>query len=220
MSSVTADMTRMSICIINYGMGNVGSVQSALAALGVSSFLASERHEVADADGYILPGVGAFGEAMANLRRLDLIQPLHEQVLERRKPFLGICLGMQLLADTSTELGAHRGLGWVAGDVVAMPAAPAVRVPHVGWSELSFTAKDALWARLPQDASFYFDHSFHFAVHDRTAVIATARSGIEFAAAVRKENILAVQFHPEKSQRNGLKLLRNFTNFCAVRQAA
>lgn len=213
-----AEMTAP-ICIVDYGMGNIGSVRSAFTALGIAATVSSDRADLAAARAIVLPGVGAFGEAMANLRQLDLVGPLHEQVVEGGKPFLGICLGMQLIAETSHEQGLHAGLGWIPGEVVPVPTGPGLAVPHVGWSNLQFSPDDPAFARITNESCFYFDHAFAL----RTApdhVIATAQYGTPLTAMVRHANILATQFHPEKSQRAGLKLLRNFTNGFAEREAA
>jgi glutamine amidotransferase len=196
------------VAIIDYGMGNIGSVQSALARLGAPSFVSNRHEDLARADGFILPGVGAFGAAMANLEQHGLPAFLREQVVEGGKPFLGICLGMQLLAEDSTEMGFHRGLGWIPGHVVELPHA-GLRVPHVGWSPLRMTGASRMFSHLDEHAHFFFDHSFHF-VCDPVYVAAWCDYGQPVVAAVQRDHIFATQFHPEKSQRSGLKLLRNF----------
>jgi glutamine amidotransferase len=207
------------ICIIDYGMGNIGSVRNAFAALGVSAQVSSAREDMAAAQAIVLPGVGAFGEAMSNLTALDLIGPLHEQVVEQGKPFLGFCLGMQLIAQSSTERGEHTGLGWIPGTVVPVPTGDGLDVPHVGWSDLQFDAGDPAFSRITAESCFYFDHSFTLRTNP-DLVIATADYGTPLTAMVRHKNIIATQFHPEKSQRAGLKLLRNFTNIFAAREVA
>lgn len=196
------------VALIDYGMGNIGSVQGALARLGAACFVSRRPEELAEADGFILPGVGAFGAAMENLERRGLPAFLREQVVEGGKPFLGICLGMQLLAEDSTEMGFHRGLGWIPGHVVELPQT-GLRVPHVGWSPLRLPRPDRMWERLDEHAHFFFDHSFHFDCSP-DYVAAWCDYGRPLVAAVQKGHIFATQFHPEKSQRSGLKLLRNF----------
>lgn len=200
------------ICIVDYGMGNLASVRNAFAALGFAPLVTRERDELSAADAIVLPGVGAFGEAMANLAALDLAGPLGEEVLDRGKPFLGICLGMQLIARESFELGRHEGLGWIEGTVEALPASDTLTVPHVGWSELDFDAGDPLFARIGPESCFYFDHSYTLRT-DAALVVATADYGAPITAAVRRDNILATQFHPEKSQRTGLRLIANFLDW-------
>ncbi|MBO6783438.1 MAG: imidazole glycerol phosphate synthase subunit HisH [Alphaproteobacteria bacterium] len=207
------------VVIVDYGMGNIASVRNALAALGVPASLSSDRMDLAAAEAIVLPGVGAFGEAMANLHSLDLVGPLTEQVVGNAKPFLGICLGMQLIAERSEEQGDHEGLGWIPGAVVPIPPRDGFAVPHVGWSELAFGPDDPAFARLDRESCFYFDHSFTLRT-ESGLVRATADYGVPLTAVVGRANIIATQFHPEKSQRSGLKFLRNFTNRFAARQAA
>jgi glutamine amidotransferase len=197
------------LAIIDYGMGNIGSVQGALRQLGADCFVSDRPPELGRADGFILPGVGAFGAAMVNLERQGLPPFLHEQIVEGGKPFLGICLGMQLLAEDSTEMGFHRGLGWIPGHVVELDHRIGLRVPHVGWSALRLPRPHRLFERLDDHAHFYFDHSFHLTCAPGV-VAAACDYGIEVTATIQRDNILGVQFHPEKSQRSGLKLLRNF----------
>ena len=144
------------ICIIDYGMGNLGSVRNALKFLGIDALISSDRDSIAAADALILPRVGAFGEAMSNLRELDIIGPLGELVVDKRKPFLGICLGMQLIAQDSTEMGYETGLGWLDGHVRRLDRTREVRLPHVGWSTLDIPDDDDLFARIESDACFYF----------------------------------------------------------------
>lgn len=201
------------LILIDYGMGNLGSVGNALRFLGQETRISSDPVEIAEADAYILPGVGAFGEAMIRLDRLRLIDALAEQVIAKCKPLLGICLGMQLLAEDSYEHGHHRGLGWINGHVVPIPPSIGLRVPHVGWSEVGFNAPAPLFNTLSNGTCFYFDHSFHLECSPEI-IIAKTNYRLDITAAIRQDNIFATQFHPEKSQRAGLKLLRNFLNFC------
>jgi imidazole glycerol-phosphate synthase subunit HisH len=199
------------IAIVDYGMGNLASVASAFAVLGVPTVITQDRKELEAAQGILLPGVGAFGQAMTNLADLDLISPLGDLVMGERRPFLGICLGMQLIAERSHELGDHQGLGWIRGTVTEIPAGVGHPVPHVGWSEVTFDRDDPLFARIDADACFYFDHSYVLQTESEN-VAAAADYGLSLTAVVRSGNIVATQFHPEKSQRAGLKLLRNFCN--------
>ena len=198
--------------IINYGMGNIGSVANALTSLGSDYFISGRKEDLHQADAYILPGVGAFPAAMENLRKLALIDELSEQILIREKPFLGICLGMQLLAKDSMEQGYSTGLGWIEGHVLKIEASNGLRVPHVGWNNVNFSQRMPLFRNIDEDSHFYFDHSFYFQTAS-DVVSAACNYGGRWAAAIQKGNIFATQFHPEKSQRNGLKLLRNYLNF-------
>lgn len=205
-------MSKKTTMIIDYGMGNVGSVAHALHSLGNQCFLSSERSDFAKADAFILPGVGAFPAAMENLQKLQLIDELNKHVLAQKKPFLGICLGMQLLAQDSVEQGFSKGLGWIRGHVLQLAPQGDLRVPHVGWNNLNFCPDDCLFQKLDHEAHVYFDHSFHLQC-DKDLVVATCDYGNECVSAIHQDNIFAVQFHPEKSQRNGLKILRNFLNY-------
>jgi glutamine amidotransferase len=200
------------VAVVDYGSGNLHSVENALARLGYAALTTGDPAALAGADAYILPGVGAFGLAIDNLRSRGLDRVLGEQVLDRRKPFLGICLGMQLLAQDSTEGGRHEGLGWIEdGHVVRLEDSPELKVPHVGWNEMALTRPDPLFSNL-QDATCYFDHSYHLTCGDAWVAARVAYGG-NLVAAIQRDHIFAVQFHPEKSQVAGLRLLRNFLTF-------
>lgn len=205
-------MSQLTVAVVNYGMGNIGSVVSALTALGSHPIVADNKRTLCGANAIILPGVGAFGAAMHNLHRLDLIETLTELVREQQKPFLGICLGMQLLAQDSVELGYAMGLGWISAHVYEIEPSTNLQVPHVGWNRIQFNPNDPFFERIEQEAHFYFDHSFHLQC-ERNIVAAECNYGGVLVAAIHVGNIFATQFHPEKSQRNGLKLLRNFLNY-------
>ena len=204
----------LSIAVVNYGMGNLRSVVHALEFLGCKPRLAGSAEAIEGCDAIILPGVGAFGEAMGALERQNLNQSLSEVVTARKTPFLGICLGMQLIAKASEEHGHHEGLGWIDGTVRQIDPKNG-RVPHVGWNCVAADADDPLFEGIDPKASFYFDHSFHVAVNDG-ARIASVDFGGPMVAALSSGNLYATQFHPEKSQRAGLKLLRNFLNIAAA----
>jgi glutamine amidotransferase len=200
------------IAIIDYGMGNLGSIRNMLTRLGCDSILTSTVEEIEAADKLILPGVGAFDNAMANLERLGLIPVLNEQVLERRKPLLGICLGMQLLSQSSEE-GRLPGLGWIEAHTVRFrfdgPQAD-LRVPHMGWNSVEPRQPHPLLADMYPETRFYFVHSYHVSCRDEANVLTTTAYGITFHSAVVQGNIVGTQFHPEKSHKFGLKLLANF----------
>lgn len=198
------------VIVVDYGMGNLGSVRNAFDAIGVPVRLVDHPAALDEADHVVLPGVGAFGEAMRRLGELGFRDALERAVLGRRKPLLGICLGMELLAERSYEHGEHRGLGWIPGEVVRIaPSDPSLRVPHVGWNEVERRAPSPLYAGLPPAPSFYFVHSYRFAA-DPASVTAVCDHGGELAASVARGHVHGVQFHPEKSHQVGLALLRNF----------
>ncbi len=196
------------IVVIDYGIGNVLSVQNAITFLGYNVRITREEKYLKKADLMILPGVGAFEEAMSNLINYSLKNILDELVLILKKPILGICLGMQVMADTSQEKGFHKGLGWIKGDVVKFNLSDDFRVPHVGWNNVKFTERLPIYNKLPEDPYFYFDHSYHCVCKEKINILATTCYGIEITAAIKKNHIWGVQFHPEKSQNNGLKLFR------------
>jgi len=197
------------IGIIDYGMGNLRSVRNAVAHLeGGDAELVASAEEARRADRLILPGVGAFGAAMRRLEERDLVTAIPELVREGR-PLLGICLGMQLLADTSSEHGEHAGLGLISGQVELLPVAP-LRIPHVGWNSLEVRDSTPLLDGLDPDPSFYFVHSFEFTPSDPAHVTATTEYGRPVVAVVENGAVMGTQFHPEKSQAAGLRVLANF----------
>lgn len=209
--------TGPSIVIIDYGMGNVRSVQCALSRLGCEAEITFDPAKIAAADGLILPGVGAFGKAMENLEERNLISTLDREVIDKDKPILGICLGMQLFAESSTEMGMHEGLGWIPGSVNLIDTAEhQLPVPHVGWNNIESTqVSGTMFNRIEDGAHFYFDHSYHLETDD-AYVSSTCAYGTALTAGVCRGNIWGAQFHPEKSQTAGLKLLRNYLNFVAA----
>jgi glutamine amidotransferase len=202
------------IAIIDYGMGNKHSVYNALKYIGAEALISKDPREIRKAERLILPGVGAFGAAMENLRQFGLIDILNEEVMVKGKPFLGICLGMQLLAATGTEKGLFKGLGWIAGEVQKLhPPGTGFKLPHVGWNDIELVRDTALFKGLKKEKAFYFVHSYAIRLEDKNDLIATGNYGVDFTAAVVKDNIFATQFHPEKSQKNGLTILENFVNW-------
>lgn len=199
------------VAVVDYGMGNLDSVRRALEVCGATVVVTSEPDDLADADRIVLPGVGAFGVAMENLRKRGLDQALTEQVVHQGAPFLGICLGMQLMATTSSEHGEQTGLGWVPGRVVRLePTEADPRIPHVGWNEVHPAADHPLFAGVEPDRDFYFVHSFHFVCDDPTTMLATTPYTGGFTSVVGLATAVGVQFHPEKSQQVGQVLLGNF----------
>ena len=203
------------IAIIDYGMGNTRSIINALEVLGVKPFVSACPHTLKQADAYILPGVGAFPQAMANFHQRGLQPLLEEQVQQRQKPLLGICLGMHLLAENSEEQGMTQGLNWISGHVVALTPKDQPHALHVGWNHLHIKHQDPCIDQLDAASHFYFDHGYRFVCTDPEAIIATSNHTTEIVAIVRKGPIFATQFHPEKSQRSGLLLLRNWLQLAA-----
>jgi imidazole glycerol-phosphate synthase subunit HisH len=199
------------IGIVDYGLGNLRSVAGAVERLGHEPVISTEPSALACADKLILPGVGAFGDGMRNLRERGLVEPLSELVIDGEKPVLAICLGAQLVGRRSEEFGDHEGLGWIDAEVVRLsPDDASLRVPHVGWNDLLRVADSILFADVPEDALFYYVHSYCIRVNEPSLVTGECDYGGRFVAALERGNIYATQFHPEKSQLGGLTLLRNF----------
>jgi glutamine amidotransferase len=197
------------IVIIDYGMGNLRSVQKAIEAVGSAAEISSDPDRVRQASKVILPGVGAFADAMAELRRTGLGESFRAAV-QQGKPCLGVCLGLQLLFDSSAEDGEHPGLGLLPGRVVRFPAQPGLKVPHMGWNTLRIRKGAPLLAGLPAEPSVYFVHSYHVVAQNPDDVAAVADYPKPFAAVIWRDNLTACQFHPEKSQRTGLAMYANF----------
>jgi imidazole glycerol-phosphate synthase subunit HisH len=199
------------VSIVDYGMGNIRSVHNAFERLGCSVTSTADPDDLASADALILPGVGAFGEAVAHLNARQLISPILRAVNEQKKPLLGICLGMQLLAEASEERGHHAGLGLIPGRVRKLSPPKDLRVPHVGWNSVTVKRAAPLFAHARDGDAFYFVHSYHFDCSDEY-IAATTDYGSDVVAAVQRERVFGVQFHPERSQSKGLALLGNFVS--------
>ncbi len=200
------------IAVVDYGMGNLRSVQKAIQHVGGEAGVVESPEQIAASDKIVLPGVGAFADAMDRLRKQELVEPLIGAI-SSGTPFLGICLGLQLLFEVSREDGRHKGLGVLGGEVVrfdfdGLPVRP--RVPQMGWNRIQPVRPCPLTEGVPEDAYVYFAHSYHAAPADRDITLATTEYGYSFCSAVWKDNLFATQFHPEKSQDVGLKLLENF----------
>jgi imidazole glycerol-phosphate synthase subunit HisH len=203
------------ICVLDYGMGNRRSVHKALEHVGAQVQISRDPEVLGAADGLVLPGVGAFPAAMQSLTELSLVAPIRAAVAQRR-PVLGICLGMQLLFERSTELGDTPGLGLIAGEVTRLDA-PGLRIPHVGWNDVAIARASPLTADLPPGgAAFYHVHSYAVRPADPADVVATTTYGETFATIVARGAVLGTQFHPEKSSGAGLALLRAFAGLCAA----
>ncbi|HIP36691.1 MAG TPA: imidazole glycerol phosphate synthase subunit HisH [Crocinitomix sp.] len=199
------------IVIIDYKMGNLKSVEKAFAKVGADVIISNDSQIIKNASKIVLPGVGAFKDGMKYLKELGLIDVLHKEVLQNKKPFLGICLGMQLIAKKSYENGKTEGLGWIDGIVVKFDSSN-LKVPHVGWNNVTYKKENVLFKDIPNSSDFYFVHSYHFTSLE-DAVTSSTDYGDDFVSSLQKENIFAVQFHPEKSQKVGLKFLENFVSF-------
>ncbi|MEX2673629.1 MAG: imidazole glycerol phosphate synthase subunit HisH [Phycisphaeraceae bacterium] len=204
-------MATSSIGIVDYGMGNLRSVQKAFEKVGAQAEIVREPRQIAESSKLILPGVGAFEDAIATLHQLELVDPILKFVASGR-PFLGICLGLQLLFERSEEGGEHEGLGIVPGSIVRFnPTDHTLKVPHMGWNTLTLNRPDSpLMQGLPDEAAVYFVHSYYAAPTDEAVVATTTEYDGPFCSAIHHENVMAVQFHPEKSQKVGLKMLANF----------
>lgn len=203
------------VVVIDYGMGNLFSVKNALRRLGVDVAVSNKAEDIKNAERIILPGVGAFPDGMKNLKNLNLTGVLEEEIIKNKKPFLGICLGMQLLADEGEENGLTKGLGLLAGRVRKFQIDETkFRIPHIGWNDVAADPNGALFDGVLSPV-FYFVHSYHLVPSDSNDAVATCDYGEKFAAAVGNGNIFGTQFHPEKSQKNGLRLLENFLKFRA-----
>ncbi len=197
--------------IIDYGMGNLRSVYKALLKVGFREVnITNSREEVERADIIVLPGVGAFKDAMKHLKELNLLDVIREGI-EKGKPFLGICLGLQLLFERSYEFGVEEGMSIFKGEVKLLP--PTVKIPHMGWNQVWIKKGEGIFKGIKEGSYFYFVHSYRVVPEDESIVASTTDYGEYFVSAVEKDNIWAVQFHPEKSQRLGLKVLENFREF-------
>jgi len=196
------------IGIVDYGLGNIRSVAGAVERVGYEPVVTADPSALARADKLILPGVGAFGDGMDKLRRRGLADALDELVLRQGKPILGICLGFQLMCESSCEFGRHKGLGWLRAEVDLLDVN--LPLPHVGWNEFHQRRPDVLTAEIPADALFYYVHSFHVVAREPGDVVGDCDYGKSFVAAMSRGNIFGTQFHPEKSQRWGLEVLHNF----------
>src|SRR4029453_13283158 len=198
------------IAIIDYGMGNLRSVHKAFEHLGVKALVTREAKKIADADKVVLPGVGAFKDCMHNLQELKLIDPVVNSI-RSGKPFLGICLGMQLLFTESEEFGRNEGLNLIPGKVVRFPEKPDLKVPQIGWNQIRRKKEVFCLKAVPEDSYVYFVHSYYVVPKDPKVIATITDYGVEFCSSLQKDNIFATQFHPEKSQDVGLQILKAFS---------
>ena len=202
------------IAIIDYGMCNLDSIARVVEVCGGESVVTSKKEDIASCGSIIIPGVGAFSDAMANIYKPELFDVLQEEVTVNKTPLLGICLGMQLLGTRGFEGGESMGLGWIEGDVVRLePMNQDTKVPHIGWNEVNFVQSSPLLDNLESGEDFYFVHSFHLACKNKEDILTHTPYCGQFVSAVARDNVMGVQFHPEKSQRFGQQMIRNFLEF-------
>ena len=201
---------KLIVVIVDYEMGNIKSIENAVNQIGDFDVkITADENSILQADVIILPGVGAFPDAMKKLKERNLVEVLNQAVITNKTPTLGICLGMQILFDSSQEKVLTNGLGWIPGQVVYIKPKGNLRVPHIGWNSLILSKQDPLFSFLDHDKDFYFVHSLHVQCDDSHA-LARFQYGDTMVASVKKDNIFGMQFHPEKSQKNGLTALRSF----------
>ncbi len=203
------------IAIIDYGMGNLRSVQKGFEKVGAEALITADPRVLAEADKVVLPGVGAFRDCMANLEQAGFVEPLLKVIAEGR-PFLGICVGMQLLFTDSVEFGLYRGLDIISGHVLRFPEGmrdngEELKVPHMGWNQISFKKRPQAFDGIDEGSNVYFVHSYYVKPDDEAVIATETDYGISFCSAICKDNIVATQFHPEKSQEIGLRILKNFS---------
>ncbi len=200
------------ITVVDYGMGNLRSVAKALEKVGLNVKVSSNPSDIKNARGIVVPGVGAFGDAIHNLERFGLLEEVIKSI-EKGKPYLGICLGLQILFEYGYEFGEHQGLGVLKGKVIRFENREGFKVPHMGWNQVWIKQENGLFSGIREGEYFYFVHSFYAVPYEKEDIASTTDYSVEFCSAVEKNNVWAVQFHPEKSQKAGLKLLENFKKF-------
>jgi len=204
-----------SVVIIDYNMGNLRSVEKAFKRVGAKVKISNNHNVIKEASKIVLPGVGSFKDGMRNLRDLKLVELLNREILINKKPFLGICLGMQLISKIGYENGQSRGLGWIDAEVIRFDFhtnQKRLKVPHIGWNNVIYKNSNSLFFKIEDGSDFYFVHSYYCNANNSNLITTTTDYGIEFVSSLNRENIFAVQFHPEKSQKVGLQLLTNFIN--------
>ena len=202
------------IAIVDYNMGNLRSVEKSFKQYNCQVVVTNDHKIISKADKVVLPGVGSFKDGMRELQKMQLIDTLNESIIRDEKPFLGICLGMQLIAKRSFENGETEGLGWIDADVVKFDFSNSennFKVPHVGWNSVAYKNSCSLFEEIPNDSDFYFVHSYHYKIYEDVSIGET-KYGEVFTSSIQKNNIYAFQFHPEKSQNTGLKIISNFVN--------
>lgn len=202
-------MQKSKVCILDYGSGNVQSVYNLFTAITSDVKISNEETDIAQATHLVLPGVGAFGTTMEKIKKALPLAALEKAVKIHKKPFLGICVGMQVLATRGFEFGEYEGLNWIPGEVQQLNS-ESLPLPHVGWNDITLQKPDTLLAGLEEHNDFYYVHKYAFTPQDKETVVATSNYGSDFCCIIRKDNIIGVQFHPEKSQQAGKKIAVNF----------
>ena len=203
------------LVIIDYGVGNLASIRNMLKKIGVESTISSDKEVIAKSDKLILPGVGAFDTCAEKLQQSGLLELLHEKVINQKTPVLGVCVGMQLLTEGSEE-GKLPGLGWIKGQIVKFreeKLTPGLKIPHMGWTDVKLSKPSRLFKEMYNDPRFYFVHSYHPELANPADALVVADYGYSFVAGMEHDNIMGVQFHPEKSHKFGMKLLENFVKY-------
>jgi glutamine amidotransferase len=200
-------MKNTKVCILDYGSGNVASVYNLLSRLNYKAIISNDSSDIKGSSHIILPGVGAFGASIERIRNKIEINLLEDEVKIKKKPFLGICVGMQILADKGFEFGEHDGLGWIEGTVEKIKAKV---LPHIGWNNMQVKKQSPIFSNIENSKDFYFVNSYAFNVKDKNLIISETSYGSTFCSAVQKDNIFGVQFHPEKSQKAGQLVMHNF----------
>ena len=199
------------IVIVNYGLGNLGSIKNMLTKIGSKSIISSKPDAISRADKLILPGVGSFDRGMSNLEKLKLIPVINKKVIEEKTPILGICLGMQLMTKNSQE-GKLKGLGWINADTIRFNKDDEkFIIPHMGWNNIILNKNHSILNNINRNSRFYFVHSYHVVCQNDSDILTTTNYGYDFVSAFQKNNIIGVQFHPEKSHRFGMQLLNNYS---------
>lgn len=204
------------VLILDYKTGNLGSLLNMLKKIGVFALISAKEEDIKKAEKFILPGVGAFDRGMKNLKNSGFLPLITEKVMKNKVPVLGICLGMQLFGQSSEE-GKLKGLGWIEAEIIKFRFQGGnrdLKIPHMGWNEISPQKNDPLLDGLDEKSRFYFAHSYHLVCKNKENILATTNYGYDFSSIVRKDNIWGVQFHPEKSHKFGMKLLKNFVELC------
>ena len=199
------------ICVIDFETGNIGSISNLLEKLKLNYYVSNKNEDIEKATHLILPGVGSFSVAMSKLKKKVDLSFLEKEVLGKKKPILGICVGMQLMADIGNEFGFNKGLGWIEGSVDLIDS-KGMSLPHIGWNEVKFENNNDLFDKIQTGHDFYFVNSYYFNIKSSENMIASTEYGIRFPSAINKENVFGVQFHPEKSQKFGRQLVLNFIN--------